>query len=332
MRWRPIGGGLFCPVAVSDGRGRVLLIARGVGGELLTRQLEAGSWGQLRSLGLPVARSKAGSEPPVPADWQLTACSDGATRIDVFGRSPDGDLLHLSGDGETWDAFECLGAPATSEAGVAIPLGFAGPPAACSAGAGRIDVFAAGATGELLQTWREDTEWSGFASLGIPTLLSGGRQRPVPLSGPLAACRCGPDPIALFFRGADGDLLVKWWDGKRWSELESLGWPELQEELYPAVAFAAPLTGPPAACSARPDRIDVFARGARGDVVHKWWNGSTWSEFASLGMPVSANDELLPSTGALAACASVAGRIDVFTRAVDGRLYHCWWDGTWQPA
>ena len=330
MRWTVIGSSLFCPVAVCRRPGEITLFARGATGELLSREWESGSWSDLHSLGLPVARIE-GSGLAVPADWQLAACSGDPKRIDVFARSPDGDLLHMTASGGEWGAFECLGAPATTSGGIAVPLGLVVPPAACSAGPDRIDIFAVGQTGELLHTWWDGKSWSGFDSLGVPVMQFGGTQRSVPLSGPLAACRCGADGMGVFVRGSGGDLMMKWWDGTRWSEFVSLGWPEMPEEIYPAVTVAAPLTGPPAACSWGPNRMDVFARGSSGEVIHKWWGGRDWSAFVSLGMPVTADAEPTPlsSTGAIAACTWGVNRLDVFTRAVDGNLYHAWWDGSW---
>ena len=38
-----------------------------------------------------------------------------------------------------------------------------------------------------------------------------------------------------------------------------------------------------AAVSMRDGHQEVFARGADGQVWHKWWYGSTWSGWASLG-------------------------------------------------
>jgi hypothetical protein len=37
------------------------------------------------------------------------------------------------------------------------------------------------------------------------------------------------------------------------------------------------LASAPAACSWGPNRIDVFARGSRGDLLHASWDGSRWS-------------------------------------------------------
>ena len=331
MRWRVIGSGLFCPVAVCRRPGEITLFVRGASGELFLKKCGGGGWGDLQSLGVPLARLDS-SGGTVPADWQLTACGGDGKRIHLFGRSPDGHLLQMvDRDGE-WGGFESLGAPATlSGAGIPIPLGLAGPLAACSRGPECVDVFAVGQTGDLLHTSWDGKDWSDFESLGTGVMQDGGAQRSVPLTGSLAACGCGPERIALFVRGTLGDLMLKWWDGKRWSEFGSLGWPQVPDEIYPAVEVAAPLTGPPAACSWGTGRIDVFARGSGGEVLHKWWDGKAWSPFESLGMPVTADTEPapLPSTGAIAACSWGEDRLDVFTRAVDGNLYHASWDGSW---
>jgi hypothetical protein len=320
MTWELVGSGMWCPAAVSPRPGHLLLFARGATGELLSREWSDGGWSGIRSLGIPAARID--SAQAVPAEWQIASCSGDSSRIDVFACSPDGDLLHMTGDGATFGPFEFLGSPATTHGGVTYPLGLIGAPAACSARPDRIDVFAIGQTGELLHTWREGSEWSGFESLGVPSMQHAGAQRSMPLSGRLSACRCGTDQMAIAVRGSRGDLMLKWWDGARWSEFASLGWPEEEAEDYPAVTVSAPLSGPPAVCSWGRERLDVFVRGARGQVLHKGWDGRAWSPFVSVGMPVDAQGGLLPSTGAVAACSSGPGRLHVFTRAVDGNVYH----------
>src|SRR5207249_479143 len=118
--------------------------------------------------------------------------------VDLFARSPDGDLLYMTVRGDTWGTFERLGAPATTRGGVAVPLGLVTAPAACSSGPDRIDVLAVGQTGELLHTVWDGSGWSGFESLGVPALQCGDTQRSVPLSGPLAACAGGDHRIAVF--------------------------------------------------------------------------------------------------------------------------------------
>ncbi|HEY6052142.1 MAG TPA: hypothetical protein VIZ58_12880, partial [Thermoanaerobaculia bacterium] len=315
----PVGKALYCPAAVSRAPGDVLLLARAAEGDLVVAEWKEGGWSEPR-------RSDVLSA--VPADWPLAACARGGG-IDAFARTPDGELLHLRGDGPAFSRVELLGAPAAaSPFGAVVPLGLAGTPAACSALPERVDVFAAGETGELLHTWNQDGEWSGFESLGVPEVRE---SRSVPMAGGLAACSCGPARTALFARGTGGDLLMNFWDGARWSGFESLGWPQVQDQTYPAVRCAAPLTGPPAACSWGAGRMDVFARGPHGDVLHKSWDGREWGPFVSWGMPGAEDRKRLASTGAISACTWGPGRLDVFTRAVDGALYHRVGDGSAVP-
>ena len=99
--------------------------------------------------------------------------------------------------------------------------------------------------------------------------------------------------------GARGDLLLKWWDGTRWSDYAPS--PESPDESYPAVTMPAPLTGPPAACSwggAHASMCSPVDR-ASGDLVHKWWDGSDWSGFDSLGMPCGRSPLVLPRDSAV---------------------------------
>ena len=319
--WSAIGAGLFCPVVVSPAPGRVVLLARNAAGDLLRRErVGDGGWGAARALGVPAARSTGGGM-DVPVDWQLAACGGGvddggADAIEVVARSPDGDLLHLPRLGGGRPRFECVGAPAAAPAGRAIPVGLTTPPAACRGPADRLDVFAVGESAELLHAVRNGRAWEPFDALGAPDS--------VPPLEAVAACGLGPDSLAVFRRGSGGDLLLKWWDGSAWSGYASLGAPQAPDPSYPAVLAPAPLTGPPAACSWGRSRLDVFARGAMGDLVHIGWDGGDWSSFESLGLPASGG-QAAPLTGAVSACSAGEGTCDVVAGAVDGRLYHAHW-------
>ena len=319
--WSAVGAGLFCPVVVAPAPGRVVLLARTASGELVRRdRLPDGGWGKARSLGVPTARS-AGGGMDVPVDWQLAACGGGsggadAGSIELVARSPDGDLLHLLRLGGGRPRFECLGAPAAVAGGRAIPVGIASAPAVCRVASDRLDIFAVGQSGELLHAARNGGGWAPFDTLGAPP--------GAPLPEAVAACACGASSIAVFRRGSAGDLLLKWWDGAAWSKYASLGQPQAPDPSYPAVLAPAPLSGPPAACSWGPSRLDVFARGASGDLAHAWWDGGDWSSFESLGLPVAAG-QAAPLTGAVSACSAGEGACDIVAGAVDGRLYHAVW-------
>jgi hypothetical protein len=253
----------------------------------------------------------------VPVGWQLAACRGADERLELFATSPGGDLLHMVGRRGDWRAFECLGAPALLTDGIGIPAGLLTAPAVCRVESGPLHVFVVGHGGDLLYTFRDHSGWSGFDSLGMP-----GADHPTPLVEPVAACTCGPTALAVFVRGLRGDLLLKWWDGAKWSDFASLGMPELPDPAYPAVSVPAPLTGAPAACSWGEHRLDVFVRGERGDLLHKSWDGRQWSAFESLGMPIDDDGDAVPFTGAVTACSSGIGALDVLARAADGRLYH----------
>ena len=325
--WSSLGPGLYCPLAVATGPGRLALFARSADGDLVCRRQESGEWSALVSLGVP--RAAGGSSSAIPLDWQLSGCAGDGGTVLLFGRSPDGELLHGRVGADRTGDFECLGAPAAIAGDVAIPLGVAGPPALCAAAGGRVDLFATAYDGQLLHATLRQGTWSGFAPLGLGRARLGGTDHPVPLPAALAACRCGRERMALFVRGAAGDLVMKWWDGTGWSDWGSLGSPELPDPLYPVVNAPAPLGGPPAACSWGPQRIDVFARGAGGSMLHRHWSGDAWSPFTSLGMPVTGDMEPIPFSGGVAACSWGAPRLDVFARALDGNLHHAWFDGRW---
>jgi hypothetical protein len=64
-----------------------------------------------------------------------------------------------------------------------------------------------------------------------------------------------------------------------------------------------------------PNRLDAFARGTDGAMYHKWWDGSKWDGWESLGGQIM---------GAPSAVACGDNRFDVFARGTDGAMYHKW--------
>jgi hypothetical protein len=75
--------------------------------------------------------------------------------------------------------------------------------------------------------------------------------------------------------------------------------------------------------------VDLFVRGAGGDVQHRSYNGSTWSSWTSLGGY---------ALSAPAAVAPNSNRIDTWVRGADNALHHkVWqaatgwseWNGIW---
>lgn len=286
---------------------------RGQRGDLLVRERDGGKWGELRSLGVPLARVD-GADSVVPIDWPIAACGTGDGRVQLVARGPEGELLHGQLYQGNWSGFECIGLPAVPGVDIEVPMGLTRPPTACSATRGTMVVFAMSAAGELLHAGWDSEGFSEFTSLGIPE---------VPIPGPLCVCSCGHGTLALVTRGIAGDVLAKWWDGSAWSRFASIGAPQEDNLFYPGNFHMVPLSGPPVACGGGSKRLDVFARGGGGDLVHTWWNGTAWSRFASLGMPAADS----PFTGASLACAWGRYQLDVFALASDGKLYDLCWDG-----
>lgn len=82
------------------------------------------------------------------------------------------------------------------------------------------------------------------------------------------------------------------------------------------------LTSDPSTTSWGANRLDVFARGGGGQLVHKYWDGAAWSAWGDLGGAI---------TGRPAAVSWGPNRIDVVALGSDGKsVMHKWWNGsTW---
>jgi hypothetical protein len=82
------------------------------------------------------------------------------------------------------------------------------------------------------------------------------------------------------------------------------------------------ISSSPDVASAGQNLLEVFARGANGDLVHDWWNPCCgWSGWYSLGGQI---------TGGPAAVSWGPGRMDVVARdASNNSVDHWWYDGTW---
>ncbi len=67
-----------------------------------------------------------------------------------------------------------------------------------------------------------------------------------------------------------------------------------------------------------PNRIDLFAVGTDHALWHKWWDGTRWGGWESLGGVLQSD---------VAAVSWDRNRIDVFGIGTDHALRHKWWDG-----
>ena len=174
--WQPLDEALFCPVAVASTEQRIVLFAWRGNGELVYHRWQDGGWAGLRSLGVPLARSPAGSA-SIAVDWQLAGCSSDEGLVHLFGRSPDGEIVHFRFAETETAVFECLGAPADHRWGITVPLGVAASPAVCSGANGALDLFVVGYDGGLLHASHRDGIWTGFVPLGMRAWRETGTKR-----------------------------------------------------------------------------------------------------------------------------------------------------------
>jgi len=325
LRWSAIAENVSAPVAVAAGERSVTVFCRGPAGDLLLIAGERGEYRPPTSLGVPLARD---GKSTVPLEWPIGACATSAGEIQLVARGPEGELLHGTLRGSEWGGFESIGSPATSFGSIAVPMGLASAPAVCSLLPGTMDVFALGLSGVLLHSPWDGREFGEFEALG--GIATEGAPD-TPILPPISATACGVRSIAIAARGARGDLLVKWWDGTKWSPFASLGLASEPDQLYPAAQVPTPLSGPPVCAGGGSTRLDVFARGQRGDLQHKWWDGKTWTRFESVGCPATPEGSLIPFSSSSLACAWGRFQLDVFARASDGKLYAATCGGSGHP-
>ena len=110
----------------------------------------------------------------------------------------------------------------------------------------------------------------------------------------------------IFVRGIDSTLWVRrvGAPGNEWKQVD----PTLITSAPSAVSYSVG------------SRIDVFARGRDGDLLHGTLMGE-WSGWQSLGGQLTSDPSAVASTG---------NRLDVYARGVDGSLMHTRFDGQWR--
>jgi hypothetical protein len=136
-----------------------------------------------------------------------------------------------------WSAWQDLGGVITSA------------PAAVSWGGGRIDVFARGGAGEVVQRFKDSNNpWSPW---GTPGELRGMVLRSAPSCTSIEAntINC----VAL--REGYGGVTQFWWNGQRWSRND----------------LGGDATSAPAIVAWGRGRLSVFVRNSNGTIIHRYW-------------------------------------------------------------
>jgi hypothetical protein len=132
---------------------------------------------------------------------------------------------------------------------------------------------------------------------------------PVIATGVAAAARPG-GRLELFWVGAGRRLFHASFNDGAWSAAEALG---------------GLLASAPAVTAWGGEPMEVFAIFDDGALWDRYWDGTTWHPWESLG------GELQPGSTP-AAAANGPDRLDVLALGRDGRTWQRWWDGSqWVP-
>ncbi len=224
------------------------------------------------------------------------ALSASSGRTNVFTRANDGRLLQKWFDGSSWlTTWDNL-------AGTTINS----TPAGVSWGNGHMDLFEVTADGNLRHRYYlpDATGWRGWENLGHPgnsTLI----YSPAVISS-------GPGKINVFVKGADGRLWEKWFDGHGWVNT----WNNLGGDM---------VNSSMSAISWGNGHVDLFQTASDGTIWHRYYlpDAIGWRGWEGLGRP---NGPYIASPPA--AVTSAYGRINIFAKGSDGRLWEKWFDGT----
>jgi hypothetical protein len=176
----------------------------------------------------------------------------------------------------------------------------------------RINLFVRRRDGNLWERYWDGAGWSwndtGLQVDGEPLIIARGNTGS-PDAGDLR--------VNLFVRGLDGTLWERYWDGASWTWIDT----------GKAVAGdpIAVVRGDVEGVDADDLRINLFVRGADGNLWERYWDGGNWS-WVDTGKAVSHEPVALvrgssesPDAGGI--------RINLFVRGADGRLWERYWDG-----
>lgn len=231
----------------------------------------------------------------IPNDQLMTsqpaAVSWSGSRIDVFARGQNGDLIHDWYDGSQWYNWESLG-------GCII-----GQPSVTSWGPGRLDVFAEGCntTGaNLYHIFYANNAWAPWESIGAGQVIN---------SAP-AAVAWSSGRLDIFSQDSNNDLIHTFYTNNAWNS----SWDNL----------GGCVVGAPAASSRGVGMLDAWLQGCNttgANFYHIAYDGSGWHSFEL----VSSSTQRI--AGLFGATSWANNRIDMFTRRSDNTLDHWWYDG-----
>lgn len=224
------------------------VFALGQNGSIQRKWWDGSNWGPSGSL-----EDLGGSfiDSPAAINW--------GSYLTIMGVWTDGTLRNKYRDGfpsATWP-----GSWGNLGGSLAGPLAITSRRAFASAD---FDVFALGRDGAIHRLSWVGGAWSGWVSMGGSFV-----------GGPAAVPWNNGTRISLFAVEGDGELRSRWWDSAG-------GW-SASWDLLPGAA-PAPFLGPVHAINSGSGRIDLFAVGTDRALWTRFWDGSLWQPWSSLGV------------------------------------------------
>jgi Common central domain of tyrosinase len=233
-------------------------------------------------------------------------------RINLFVRRKDGNLWERYWDGATW-TWSDTGKAVFGRA-VALVRGDVEDVAADDI---RINLFVQGTDRRLWERYWDGAAWTwvdaGKEVDGEPLVLARGN-----VGSPGAADL----RVNLFVRGLDGNLWERYWDGAAWT------WVDTGKAV--SGDPIAVVRGDAGDVAADDLRINLFVRGADGNLWERYWDGAAWT-WVDTGKAVS-HDPVALIRGSSGSPDAAGVRINLFVRGADGHLWERYWDGaawTW---
>lgn len=250
---------------------------------------------------------------PRPAALQYGNTGDpdaGGVRINLFVRRADGRLAERFWNGAGWSwvdtGKDVLGRPVAAVRGNV----------SSTAGADlRINLFVQGADRKLWERYWDGSTWSwvdtGKEVDGEPLVL---------IRGNVGSPEASTVRINVFVRGTDGTLWERYWNGSSWSWIDTG-----RKAAGDPIAITR---GDVEGVDAGDVRINLFVRGTDGTLWERYWNGSGWA-WVDTGKQV-VDDPIAIARGALGSPGAGGVRINLWVKALDGRLWERYWNGsTW---
>jgi Fungal fucose-specific lectin len=245
---------------------------------------------------------------PDPGTWAVRSTStDPNAPIYTFFRGTNTHLTEVWWNGIEWQK-EDLVEPVTAGTSPAVARSPSTNPNA------PLWIFYRGTNGHL-----KETRWTGAGWVnedrGAEAAMAAG-------SSPVVTRTPSTDPnapMAVFYRGANGNLYKTGYDGSKWSTVD-LG------AIIPEGAGIAPNSNP--ALAGRPSLdpnapIYVFYRGTSGKLIKTEWNGSKWS---TQNMNEAIAEGTTPTVTRVVSSDPNAP-IAVFYRGSGAKLTETWWNG-----